>query len=436
MTIPKDKHLNIFKRYKNKNNQGTEIENNLTRALAICLQNDPLFFKEFVSQIVPNSTFEYFGEEAFAEIGIQERVVNFKDDTNIEKVYGVTLTTKKIPTIDFEKAVATGNDNQIVDLYIKINDLLIVVEVKRSDEHCAKQLKSQLFYIADKVQPYQSLTWDNVMTMVRSTQNVHSLLNNSSVFLDDFRALIGSEYPHWLPTIPFAQIIWKPNSEETYSRLNKRLSAISSEMKNYELETIGNRSFFTFHEPWASEVIPEFNKQEQKLAVYIWPGNSKQQGYSIFHKDIDQSWQNKKSLQIGDFGSFPLKVIPQVKITNSRSRFEAELNFSNPKNDLIKTLHTNENFPKSGRWKRENWHKLEALFDEHIQAHYDWRSKCNWIDKFLNSNRSVINICLGFAVGVEIPFKLIQELDKVDKDKNKVAKLLEETCRSFEGLLD
>ena len=47
--VSQDRHLNLFQLYR-----GSDVlENNLTRALAICLQQDALFLQHFIRQLLP-----------------------------------------------------------------------------------------------------------------------------------------------------------------------------------------------------------------------------------------------------------------------------------------------------------------------------------------------------------------------------------------------
>ncbi len=49
-------HLNVFKTY-TKKERTHQLENDLTRALAICLQEDPLFFHEILKLIFEDSKY-------------------------------------------------------------------------------------------------------------------------------------------------------------------------------------------------------------------------------------------------------------------------------------------------------------------------------------------------------------------------------------------
>ena len=124
----KNRHLNLFTLYRG----GSHIENNLTRALAILLQTNALFFSEFINDIIEDKTiFNYLedGDKAIIDIQVDTELL---DDEAFNKIYGVTLTTEIILEEEFEKINPTKkSEKNITDLVIRIKDILIVIEVKR-----------------------------------------------------------------------------------------------------------------------------------------------------------------------------------------------------------------------------------------------------------------------------------------------------------------
>jgi hypothetical protein len=198
---PKDRHLNLFRLYR-----GSEsIENNITRALGLLLQNDALFFREFIGHIINDKVFDHFEENHTATIDIQVDA-SFLEDEAISRVYGVTLTTNLIKQADFKvENTVPIEGKKITDLVIRLKDILIIIEVKRTNEHCVAQLKGQVAQtkINKEKVTYKSLTWEKVMYLGRRTRNVYNLVQQQSPILEDFRSLIASEYAEWLPTKPF-----------------------------------------------------------------------------------------------------------------------------------------------------------------------------------------------------------------------------------------
>jgi hypothetical protein len=88
-----NKHLNIFKTYA-KGNRSYQLENDLTRALAICLQEDALFCHEVLKTIIDdadlyNQLFEDLDGDTDIQIEIQKATSNIGD---FEQVFAVSLS--------------------------------------------------------------------------------------------------------------------------------------------------------------------------------------------------------------------------------------------------------------------------------------------------------------------------------------------------------
>ncbi|MEZ5039739.1 MAG: hypothetical protein R2828_07605 [Saprospiraceae bacterium] len=444
----KDGHLNIFKLYRGADG----IENNLTRGLALCLQNDALFLREFFGLLFakepfqalnPTETFQHISaEEDIIQIDIQVNVEELTDDA-IANIIGVTLTTEEIDQAAFEQAVpAPQGDRQITDMIVRWRDTLIVIEVKRSNEDCVVQLKKQLYEVRHNVRQYISITWEDIAKQLESVQNIYHLIGQQSPFLADFRTLIASEYASWLPTKPFKFI--NPGQNESLFResLYKRLEAAQSKVKDFEIGTIGSRNFILVKWGWASEVIFTFERKEEKswiLAAYIWPANTKKQGSRMYNNQVNDSWQQKKKLEVAGFRAFDMEIYPQIKFSNTYAKYLSEITFTNPAKDILIPFHNQQYFLQSGRWDREggsrDWDALQAFLNQHIAPSFDWRTKSKWEELFQSSNRSALLMSFGFEVKVEIPYSYLQEIDQEPADIEKLGSLLNNTAQAFGDLL-
>ena len=78
-----NQHLNIFRFY-NESSEKEFIENNISRAFAICLTNNSLFLNEYIKSIVTADDFDYL----FSSIGQNEQYsIDLQIDTaTLEKV--------------------------------------------------------------------------------------------------------------------------------------------------------------------------------------------------------------------------------------------------------------------------------------------------------------------------------------------------------------
>ncbi len=442
--IVQDCHLNVFRHY----NGHDGIENNLTRALAICLQNNPLFLKEFLKELKIEVHFDYIESDEFF-VDIQVRVKELpKAEDDWRSVHPVALTTAEISPTDFnDQEVKEDKDySPITDLILAIKDQLVIFEVKRTNENCARQLKKQVQGFNGKLAPFQSMTWEKVLGAIRRTKNTYRLTGQNHLLLDDFHELLSTEYVDWLPTRPFKYI--KPRKGEDnnilLSQMEKRLALSRKHLMEYEAKSRGNRHYIELDWGWANEVVGKFEKKggnEWVLAIYLWPANTKSQGYQVFNEQVDQEWQNKKKLSVQGYGDYKIEITPEVKFSSSFGGFISKLEFSDPLKELKDLIHKRENFHKySGKWNREgdtkNWENLEYFFDRHIHSNYEWRKKCQWEEKFIQSNRMAILISFGFEVKLEVPSKKLQQLDQNEEGYKKVADLLSKITDAFKGLIN
>ena len=215
------------------------------------------------SPVRGQTIFQHLQAEDSVEIDIQVAVSQLEDET-IQSIYGVALTTAEIPAENLAQKVKISSEKkQVTDLVIRIKDVLIVIEAKRTKEDCAKQLSKQLAHVAKKVVQKQSITWEEIMLMIKESMNVYQLLGQEALFLQQFRTLIQRNYASWLPTSPFCYLNpEKTEAEEFKEKANKRLDVVLSQLQRYELDQTGRRGYIAFNEGWASEVIPKIERWE------------------------------------------------------------------------------------------------------------------------------------------------------------------------------
>src|ERR1039457_4481582 len=132
-------HLNIF-RFFNESDEGEFIENNLSRAFALCLKTNGFFLNEFIKGIVSEEDHRYlFGTltsdtTCVIDIQIDSGAI---EKENYRTVYAVAMTTdRQLDMSDFFRQPEFGEKKNITDVFIGIKDIAIIVEVKRSSEDC------------------------------------------------------------------------------------------------------------------------------------------------------------------------------------------------------------------------------------------------------------------------------------------------------------
>ncbi len=448
-------HLNIFHFYGNNDEQ--YYENNLTRGLAICLENDAVLLDRFLRNVINKTENKIFPIQEI-RINVQKKASQL---TNIDKLIGVAMTAEELSEKSPDKSIETGNP--VTDLTIQINDTLIVIEVKKNKQDCRAQLINQLERIA-KINELPSTefepinySWEDVMALIRNTLKFQKNINSKNRFTDDYYQFIKRKHPAWLGAIKLNEIRFPKNLEnDTIESTQKelievRLNVLKKKIleswnkeKGLNQELVYERANLPVSEySWVDEVSiePETNGNNY-IAIKIWPGDTKTQGYSIFNTNRPFEWP--KRIEGSDF-----RVIPYIKFAHRQG-----LCWINLKDKSNPITHTGDFFYKyTGKWNRDeanpnqwihqgaNWSEFNNILKD-ITPGGDWKKISGWDDKIQDSNRSFFNISVGFAISVLLKYKQAQKLDGdstthhyplAEKLKTTSEKLLEKVNNQFNG---
>jgi len=428
-----NKHLNIFTTYA-KDNRSYQLENDLTRSLAICLQEDALFFHEVLKSIFSGSDlfdqlFEDLDGETNIQVEIQKQTSRVED---FDKIYAVSLSEAEMS--DFWGQSHHSEYDPVCDLVITINNILIVIETKRDNIDCTAQLYNQVFNILkkqskniddykDDITPFD-LNWKKLMVIAVKVASFEKTTSNSNRFLTDFIQLVKNHNFRWLPETPIGSLQCV-NTKSIYRRVESALTQFCNNDATVEKLTYSDRLGTTFSKGWSNELLFKIADESGDLRVDIYPGNTKGQGYHIFPKDS----QFNNSLSIND-DIYPTSKCYHIKIMGQS--YITGLWLSD--DDFKTPLFTKDNFYKhTGRIKRADWPTIENLLDHHICT--DWKSECNWEDKIIRSKRTMFNISFGYRLSIFIPFKKLVQLDKNQNDITPLATLIESIYKAFETKL-
>lgn len=439
-----NQHLNLFRFYNE--SPGKEfIENNLSRAFAICLSNDGLFFNHFLKAVITEEDYEYlfniYSEDSKFLIDLQIDMSSMELE-NISKVYAIAMTTETALSMEgfLELPYHETKEKNITDIWITIKDISFVIEVKRTGEDCKVQLFNQVYpFTQIKKRPDIipiAYPWPTVIGTMEKVVTLKKLLNQSSLFISDFLTLSHLRYSHWFPSKPFNVIPFnKQKGSKEYYQLEKRIrQALAS--SGYEVLPYSDRLGIKVDFGWATEIIPEFVSFEKDeireyIVFNIWPGNTKGQGYQIYNKPLD--WINKESLDV-DGKAYELEINYHMKLSHF-NRFISGLTFNN--HDLQKPINTSENFySNSGKWNEDTWKDFEGFMDEHFVPSFNWRKLCQWEEEFINSDRTYFTNSIGYEIYLWVPYSHFKAIDKRDEDLFKVGGKINSIVRAFKGLVD
>ena len=443
-----DHHLNLF-RFFNESTEKEFIENNLSRAFSICLTNNSFFFNEYIKAIVTSDDYEYLfssiSEDTKYSLDIQIDTATIEKES-FSKIYAIAMTSdKNLDISDFFTQPDFGEKKNITDIIISIKDIAIIIEVKRTGEDCKAQLYNQVLPFVKEnynVIP-KRFSWQEIVKLMEKVKHVEHLMSQKSVFITDFLQLSEIRFPHWFEPKPFNVLPFSSQQgTPNYIQLTKRMRQALASSK-FDLLGYSGRLGIAIPFGWASEIIPEFQSYENNtkdcVVFYIWPGNTKQQGYQIFNKPL--AWQDKQTLTINGI-EYELEIAFNVKLCHF-NRYVSGITFY--KQDVIKPLHTADNFyNQSGKWdwnnETEKWCKgacndFEQFIDEHFQPEFKWREYSKWTENFTNTDRNYFTMSLGYVVAVFIPYSHFKTIDKNENDIVAVSEFINNVADAFQTLI-
>jgi hypothetical protein len=429
-------HLNIFNSY-SKSNRQFQLENDLTRALAICLQENSFLFNDILKLIFDQTNFfnEFFNDlETNNEIAItiQHNSNSIKD---FDKLFAVSLSEHIMKKEDFWNQKHETLYDPICDIVIRINQNVIIIEAKRDNVNCTAQLYNQAFNICQKnsidnmkdiVYPVD-LHWAKLMEKAVKVHSFETATGTHNRFIKDFIDLVKNHNFKWLPE-PSISSVSPDNKMAIQRRIESAINELCKTEKYKRLE-YNDRLGLYFDQPWAQEVL--FNVSDKgDLFISIYPGNTKAQGAYIFAREP----QLKRALSINN-KTYDITTLYNIKFTSFQKYFEG-LWFNEDK--LAKPLYTDHNFRKyCGRRKRGvEWDEVANLFNECFKPSYDWKKECNWESKVIQSGKNQFDLSFGYFLEIIIPFGELQVLDKTKSDLIGLTNLIESAYNELKTVYD
>jgi hypothetical protein len=429
-----NQHLNIFRTY-NQEDRDRQLENNLTRAVAICLQENTILLHQALKEILGleyDTIFAYHSKLSQLDIKIQEPINNIE---GAEKIFAVSLTGLEMQPDNFfnQEKSEIEDYKPITDLSIRIDNIIIIFEVKPHDVPCTNQLYNQAIRIDNIVgiDPGKNifprdLNWRKLMKMIINISTFYKYTGQPARILEDFITLIKAHNYNWLPEKSFAQL-----DSENIPLMEARLNTAIISAQNQSLEA-KDRYGFVYNKPWAQELLFKFEtyNNELCLSVAICPGNTKAQGRNLFSS-----------------GRLPV-FNQEIYITGKRYEVNQSIHlkfshfnkyFTSIDGSLtdIKNGNFNQLLNISGRKKRggDNWEVLVNTFDIIFRDGFDWKKSCNWEHSLVNSGRTYFDLAFGYILKSYIPIKVIQNIDIKSEDIKPLSNFLDEAAKQFNSIL-
>lgn len=442
-----NRHLNIFRSF-SENLSKENIEDNLSRALVLCLQNNSLLLHEFLRTIFTETGQNDLYVNVLSDItnrdiyNIDIQVETTEITDSFSKVFALSMSGVPLDMQDFIKPKQIQEKKHRTDVFISLNDIAIVIEVKRDNTDCRNQLYQQVSAFTevinkDIVFPLD-FNWPKLMQLVNRVDGFQALIGSSDKQLKDFIDLIQSYNANWIPIPPLAST---GNSFEKKFQIKQRVVAALKNIKNQEGNILDypDRIGLELHYGWAKEIVINFRKakeNETNLAFGIWPGNTKGQG-TIMHKKLKnyRNWEPPKSIQINN-KQFDIKWGYELKFCHFNgyvSNIIIDDSNLKPGRKLI-SEHIHLNF--TGKYGIEKWNELEQFLDNTIMDSFNWREKSGWQKHFIGTGRNYLTLSIGYQIETIVPVSYLQSLDTKIDNLQPLSDFIMELENSYSNLFD
>lgn len=421
-----NRHLNIFEHYTQKGS--LPIENNVSRGLAILLDQDSLLLDRFIDYInekcadkEPSCVVPKPQKPSDKDIGIQQQITKIVQSyPNPQIIVGLALTTSS--PINMIENKYNDKSGLVTDIAIFCKDTIVIIEVKRNANDARLQLKQQVKGIATMVVeqggtlPDMVLldgTWEEIISIL---QDVYSITgSNENSILGHYLKFLENHYPQWFPVSLLTDIII---DREYESAIEKRIiSLIKNCCENEsDAEKYSGRYIIPLEYDFCTEAQLSMDYEKKRLMLTIWCGDTKWQSYCLFNKTTnDLSWVYDKSLTV-DGHRLALQVNPYLRLAHFQSTiitedFDKEYFQKNYGVSKEKCMDLYNDITKE--WKRPDWPQFKSILNGKYKGLVDMdRFESSFKSKYENSNRSYTHVSFGFRTTVFLPLDVINIYEK------------------------
>jgi hypothetical protein len=411
-----NRHLNIFHFFDD--NDKKYLENNLSRAFALCLKNDAVFLDNVLKHVLPSNIysdlFENDRPNYTIDIDLQKTVSSLDSYTNI---IGIACSGIGIDLEDIEGIVPDGTPNPITDLCITIDETILVFEFKRTNEDCKEQLLGQVERIKENCPDDAEITvvdynWREIIKTILKVLSFQKQINSVNSFTSDFADFLEYGYSEWFPNrllknISFPTSSSDPNKDFLARRLRQIVALVAKNI-GYETNSYSgkyNRIAIETDWNWSKEIHLDFDvNRHNSITVSLFGGDTKNQGYSLYKS-------NKPISSLPDnINGHEIEFDPYMKF----SHFNSTVTVCHLKNEEYKDTHLKSFFRNyAGRYKREKWSELETVLDGIVPK---WKEGCSYNEKLENSNRSYFDFTVGLVLKLHINFNEIKNKDNDEEN--------------------
>lgn len=418
----RNQHMNIFEEY----NHGDRmpLENNLTRALAITLEENTSFMMLFLDELSERFRDPSLKISGEYEVGIQYNLDNINEIGEIEKIYGLTLTTEKSVFEDGDNG--SDEKKEITDIIISIDNYVVIIEVKKNETDATEQLKRQIKKVKDVCKKNgnnyletdeKSIEWEDIFSILDRYEALKKYDDDRVV--RDFSELLYRHLYKCAPIRRFNEI--KRNDDNFNAYIDKRIQSIKLEYlnkKGSEDSLEAKRQAIPLNIPYVSECNLLYDGRKDSIDIVMYIGSTGYQYWRFLKSELSGRIFSISNLEYED--GFMVEVNPFIKISSSYARFLNHYKTSEKSIEKYSAIIGRYDLDNKNRWVRQG----KDLLVEIRKIVGDKLEGFNGFEEFENDfNKSVegktrVLCTTEFCVKVRIPYESAAELDKNDKMVN------------------
>lgn len=461
-------HLNLFEPYSQGNDNPKE--NNLSRGIAILLEENYLLFDRFID--VLNSGLNKNNHAPIVKpCSPQERIIDIQSSAStlaaseylegVQRIIPVTLTPEKTESGDEIR----DQRNPIPDISIYCcnddNADLIIIEVKQYQlnadaqvlnqaERIERSIKdnvedSEVFIVRDVIH----ITWRDIIGIIQDIQRLQE--GRSDFVLNHYLEYLKTHRQSWFPVEPFRagmtdEMMWQriwPLANNCANLLGE--NSIGKNPWSYRI-FLENSSWGYMQEIqiWLSH---DEKNNVNGINIKLWPANNCRQSWSLFHNHgrvrNNMSWTEAEKIKVNDSTELDICTKFHVKLYDTHGNYVMHVAppaniFGTDRAAICEKLCN----PLNGKWYRESWDDLKNFLEENglIESPEDFTEQFD--EKFEKSNRKCLNVSVGFEIIIHMPMKLLEECDKhnskfMDNPENDaVAKLIVSALAALKSMIE
>lgn len=433
MNKSSNRHMNIFHAYTQSDTR--PIENNISRGLAILLQEHPTLLMLLLNgiqkkakfsgnQILPVPENEYY-------LDFQVEASNF--DAPVSYLIGVTLTAAEIEDDDAEDS-NSSTGKQITDISIRYDEVLIFIEVKRTSENCYNQVRNQMNRFKNSQKEtftdaqeelnecVVGLTWTEIYSLLQQYCRIKD--NHSGRLVEDYMEYLALNYPSWVPVQRLNLL--EPNQTEFIA---VRLDTIKNEYANAYLSEdngllearkaipINNTYVKQCNIAYEQEFILPGNRKAECVTVGMWPSDTVGQFWKFKALNPTKNvFYRKRYTTIAVGGkTVPVRIRPYIKFSHFMGKGIQWLgmNPNNNDNHFDEWMNLACSITKKHKKGTPEWNALI----EQIQIHqnlFDDKELKSFVSCFHQNfaNRGYVFVSCGLEIKAYYLYKDAQALDK------------------------